>query len=118
MKARPRVRKQRASVEPRTTPKARPLSREGWVAGSDFVSIRSTSRLGDCSIESVWRELRDRLADTEPRRMQRRENFIPRLRSAVAWVNRNRAAYLTRLCASQKEWAQDVIDAKGKRTKH
>jgi hypothetical protein len=71
-------------------------------------------------IETAWREVRARLAFTEPRAMEARDAFIRRLRVAVAWVNQHRAAYLAEICSSQKEWAQDVLDAEppGSRTKH
>ena len=38
-------------------------------------------------IETAWRELRARLADTEPMRVESRDDFLPRLRLAVQWVN-------------------------------
>ena len=69
-------------------------------------------------IETAWRELRARLAVTEPTSLEDRSDFVQRLRSAVAWVNRNRKAYLRTLCSSQKAWAADVQDAEGGRTQH
>jgi hypothetical protein len=71
-------------------------------------------------IETAWRELRNRLATTEPARLEGRSEFIRRLRQAVAWVNRNRPEYLKTLCSSQKAWARDVQNAvpPGSRTKH
>ena len=41
-------------------------------------------------IEAVWRELRARLADTEPTHKESRDEFIVRMRNAVSWINRNR----------------------------
>ena len=71
-------------------------------------------------IETVWRELRARLFDTEPTAMETRDQFIPRMRNAVAWVNANRRSLLLELCSNQKAWAQDVLQAQppGARTKH
>ena len=69
-------------------------------------------------IEVVWRELRARLHQTQPTRMEQREDFIARVRHAVAWVNKNRADYLKYLCTCQKEWARNVDNARGSRTKH
>ena len=69
-------------------------------------------------IETAWRELRDRLASTQPKTMESRPQFIHRLRNAVTWVNANRSGYLATLCLSQKAWAADVLKAKGARTKH
>ena len=69
-------------------------------------------------IEVAWREVRARLAATEPTAFENRARFIARLRNAVAWVNQNRAGYLRYICSAQKEWAQDVLDQKGARTSH
>ena len=63
-------------------------------------------------IETAWREVRARLADTKPVTMEHRDVFVARLRLAIAWVNRNRKEYFTELCTSQKAWARDVLDAK------
>ena len=69
-------------------------------------------------IETAWRELRARLADTEPVQMESREDFLKRLRLAVAWVNRNRSDCLGNLCFAQQDRARDVKEQKGGRTKH
>ena len=69
-------------------------------------------------IEVAWRELRARLAASEPTYMESRPVFMRRLHAAVAWVNRHRAGYLRHLCTSQKEWARDVVLQGGGRTKH
>ena len=69
-------------------------------------------------IETAWREVRVRLADTEPKTFEDRATFLIRSRQAVAWVNHNRADYLKKVCTSQKEWAKDVLKARGARTSH
>ena len=69
-------------------------------------------------IETAWRELRARVAETEPESREGGADFIARLRNAVAWVNSNRADYLQHLCNSQKDRARDVIAQDGGRTKH
>ena len=69
-------------------------------------------------IETAWRELRARLMTTEPVHIEHRQDFVVRLRNAVAWINLNRAAYLRKICSSQKPWARDVQAARGNRTKH
>ena len=69
-------------------------------------------------IEIVWRELRDRLCVTQPVARESRAEFIVRLRAATAWLNNNRAEYFLHFCNAQKQWAQDVRDMKGARTKH
>ena len=98
-----------------------------WTAEPRAAMLRHGIRLLEdypkCSqdlnpIETAWREVRARLADTEPSRMELRDCFVKRLRSAVAWVNRNRANYLRQLCLSQKERARDVVAADGGHTKH
>ena len=69
-------------------------------------------------IETAWRELRARLANTEPVQMEDREAFVKRLRLAVTWVNWNRRMYLRGLCWAQKERARDVLKLQGGRAKH
>ena len=70
------------------------------------------------AVETAWRELRTRLSETMPTRREGRAAFVGRLRRAVAWVNEHRGDYLRDLCTNQKERADDVILAKGGRTKH
>ena len=69
-------------------------------------------------IEEAWRELRARLAQTDTTHLEGREEFTVRLRAGVAWVNRNRRRLFKKICSSQKNWAQDVLDAEGRRTDH
>ena len=71
-------------------------------------------------IETCWRELRQRLASTQPIKRESRAAFIVRLRAAVAWVNKNRSDYLLYLCGTQKEYAREILAAKppGARLKH
>ena len=72
------------------------------------------------AIETVWRDLRDRLAQTEPTQMETRAEFLCRLRAAARWLNKNHARYLLKLCQDQKERARDVLNTAppGSRTKH
>ncbi len=69
-------------------------------------------------IETAWRELRARLADTQPTQRETRDSFIQRLRRAVAWINANRVEYLYHLSHCQVQWADDILKVKGSRTKH
>ena len=69
-------------------------------------------------IETAWREVRARLNVTMPTHHESRDQFICRLRSAVAWVNQHRKKYLLEICTSQKAWAKDVQDMTGGRTSH
>ena len=70
-------------------------------------------------IETAWREVRARLAETEPETMEGRDAFIRRLRRAVAWTNLHRADVFHHLCASAQERARAVLSAKppGARTR-
>ena len=68
--------------------------------------------------ETAWRELRARLDETMPTKMETRGEFIARLRNAVSWLNSNRADYFMKICNSQVEWADDVKAMQGGRTKH
>ena len=70
--------------------------------------------------EQAWRELKARLAQTQPTKFETRPEFVQRLHHAVAWVNKHRADYFQKICHSQKEWAKDVVEAKppGSRTQH
>ena len=67
-------------------------------------------------IENVWALLRDRLADTAPAHMEDRDQFIARLRLAVAWINRNKKAHMQKLAGNLKQRARDVNDNEGHRT--
>ena len=70
------------------------------------------------AIETAWREVRGRLAETEAESRESRDEFIVRLRNAVAWVNSNRGDYLLRQCNNQKDRARDVKSLGGARTRH
>ena len=66
-------------------------------------------------IENAWALLRSRLADTLPAKVESREEFIVRLRAAVAWLNRNQKAAMEKMSASMKERTQAVQDNRGHR---
>ena len=68
------------------------------------------------AIETAWRELRDRLYDTEPTEMETREAFVARLRNAVVWINKNRRQLFLKLCSDQKARAAEVLLREGGRT--
>ena len=89
---------------------------QGWrIAARHFIPRMLT---GFERIETAWRELRARLADTEPVQMEDREAVVKRLRLAVTWVNWNRRMYLRGLCWAPKERARDVLKLQGGRAKH
>ena len=71
------------------------------------------------AMENVWFLLKQRLDETMPVRLESRCDFIVRLKSAVAWANRNRGDHLWYLCTNQKERVEDCLTTKpaGGRTK-
>ena len=69
------------------------------------------------TIENIWKLLNDRLAETLPIRMEGRDDFLPRLRNAVEWLNRNRKAQMLSLSRNQKVRATDCLALGGARTK-
>ena len=71
------------------------------------------------AIENVWKLVRDRLDETLPQGLETRDRFVRRLRTAIAWVNKNKAAELEYLSRNQKERANDCLRMrpKGSRTK-
>ena len=68
------------------------------------------------AIENAWKLLRDRLNETLPTGVERREDFLARLRNAIRWINRNCSDELLRFCHNQKERARDVLFLSGART--
>ena len=70
------------------------------------------------AIETAWREVRNRLYTTQPKKFEDRPVFIRRLRRAVEWVNEHRSSYLLHICQEQKRRASEVIELKGGRTKN
>ena len=100
-----------------------------WATGSQdaikAIGVKLLANYPKCSqdlnpIETAWREIRARLAVTMPRRMEDRASFVARLRTTVAWINRNRRDYLRQLCApeTRKQWSRDVQAMNGGRTSH
>ena len=69
------------------------------------------------AIENAWKFLRSRLGDTRRPGREGREPFLVRLRSAVAWINKNHGLTLRKLCRNQRLRASDVLAQDGPRTK-
>ena len=71
------------------------------------------------AIENAWKILRDRLDETLPQGRETRDAFVRRLKTAVVWVNQNKASELEYLSRNQKERASDCLrmKPKGSRTK-
>jgi hypothetical protein len=69
------------------------------------------------AIENVWKLLRERLFDTLPIGLEKRDAFIARLVAAVNWLNRTKRDELWYLARNQKERCRDCQLLKGNRTK-
>lgn len=69
------------------------------------------------AIENVWKILRERLSDTLPLGLEKRDAFVIRLKSAVVWVNRSKRGELWYLARNQKERCRDCQLLQGGRTK-
>ena len=69
------------------------------------------------AIENAWKLLRDRLSQTLPMGLERREDFVGRLKNAVHWLNGNRGDELWSMSTNQKARAKDVLALGGGRTK-
>ena len=64
------------------------------------------------AIENCWHDVRERLKETLPRGLEKRDAFIDRLQKAVAWLNRNRRAQLQYYSTNQKERCRDCLNQK------
>ena len=69
------------------------------------------------AIENAWKLLRERLSETLPTELESREQFIPRLRNAVRWLNANKKDTLLELCTNQKRRCSEVLRLDGARTR-
>ena len=66
-------------------------------------------------IECVWALLRQRLEMDAPAGIEKRKDFIVRLRTAVRWLN-SKDDVLLKLCHGMRQRARDVLRQKGGRT--
>ena len=69
------------------------------------------------AIENAWKIVRERLDETMPTWLEKRDDFIVRLRNAVKRVNANRHMDLCFLSTNQKDRAKGVQSLQGSRTK-
>ena len=69
------------------------------------------------AIENVWKLLRERLAETLPLGLEKRDAFIIRLKAAAGWLNRQKKDELWYLSRNQKERCRDCKFLEGGRTK-
>ena len=71
------------------------------------------------AIENAWAILKERLDETMPVKLERRPEFIIRLKAAVKWANQHRSEQLWYLSTNQKERADECLANKppGGRTK-
>ena len=68
------------------------------------------------AIENAWKFLRDRLAETLPKKLELRYEFVQRLKQAVSWINKRKKNNLIHLSRNQKERCQECIGLEGART--
>ena len=64
------------------------------------------------AIENAWKILRERLDETMPQELERRDAFITRMISAVKWINQHRKDQLWPLSTNQKERAEECLKQK------
>ena len=64
------------------------------------------------AIENAWGILNDRLLETMPVHLERRDDFVKRLHAAVKWMNKYRSATLWELSTNQKERADECLAQK------
>ena len=69
------------------------------------------------AIEGWWRKLKLYLEEREPTEMEKREDFVKRLRRAVDRMNSKCRAQGRKLCRNQKERAMECKKLSGARTK-
>ena len=55
------------------------------------------------AIKNAWDIVKDRLDQTMPAHLERRDDFVKRLKKAVAWVIQHRSKQLWYLSTNQKE---------------
>ena len=87
----------------------------------DRVGVKLVPGYPRCSqdfnaIENAWNLLRQRLAETLPRAMETRDDFIIRLRQAVVFLNRYRKNRLEELSRNQKVRCKECEKLEGART--
>ena len=82
-------------------------------AGFDVVTNFPTSSPDLNAIEGWWARLRDRLNETAPTSLEKRKDFVKRLRRTVTWMNENWQEDALQLCMNQQQRAADVLLLKG-----
>ena len=91
----------------------RAIAAGGWSLIGDYPKTSPDLN----AIEGVWKLLRDVLLLEAPSGLERRSDFMRRLKRAVASLNRKHRPALLRMCTNQKERAADVIELKGAMSK-
>lgn len=67
------------------------------------------------AIEEVWALLRTYLEERAPEGLERRQDFLARLRGAVLHLNQSKKGVLLKLCRNQKERAEELLALSGAR---
>ena len=65
------------------------------------------------AIEAWWARLKKRLEETAPAEIEKRADFVKRLRKTVTWMNDNLQDEALALCTNQKERANAVKNLRG-----
>ena len=68
------------------------------------------------AIEGWWARLRSKLEQTEPEEIEKRPEFLARLRRVVTWLNDNAREEALLLCTNQKVRAKAVLKLRGAKT--
>ena len=66
------------------------------------------------AIENCWKLLRERLDETRSRGVESRDDFVVRLKTAVAWLNRHRRAQIAKYATNQKVRCRECLATKPK----
>ena len=61
------------------------------------------------AIENAWGLLKDHIIETMPTKLESRDEFVKRLKTAVAWVNKSKRDELLYHCSNRKERAEAVL---------
>lgn len=64
------------------------------------------------AIENAWGLLKDRITETMPTKLESRDELVKRLKTAVGWVNKNKAETLWTLSTNQKKRVDECLSAK------
>ena len=67
-------------------------------------------------IENMWKELNERLTETAPGTLEKFPEFQVRVKSAVSWLNRNKAQMMRNCVSSMPRRLREAVALRGART--